>query len=73
MLLFFQIIVMLITALIVGVNLYGFINLRQDFDLTMYIPADSYAHKYSKAKEAYFPYAGINSAVYCRKYLREVC
>lgn len=73
MLLFFQIIVMLITALIVGVNLYGFINLRQNFDLTMYIPSDSYAHKYSKAKGAYFPYAGINSAVYCRKYLWEVC
>ncbi|XP_052073825.1 NPC1-like intracellular cholesterol transporter 1 isoform X1 [Mytilus californianus] len=61
-----KITVMLITALIVGVNLYGFIQLRQDFDLTMYIPSDSYAHKYAKAKEAYFPYAGIDSAVYCR-------
>ena len=59
---------MIITTVIVAINLYGFIQLRQDFDLTMYIPSDSYAHQYAKAREEYFPYHGIDAAVYCCKF-----
>jgi hypothetical protein len=66
---FLQIIVMTITAIIVAINIYGFTQLRQNFDLTMYIPADSYAHQYDRARENYFPNDGIDAAVYCCEFL----
>ncbi|XP_055956287.1 patched domain-containing protein 3 [Patella vulgata] len=60
-----KIIVMLIVAILVGVNLWRFILLKQDFNLTNYIPSDSYAYDYAKAKERYFVNEGTDTAVYC--------
>lgn len=56
---------MLVTVSLLGVNIYGFYHLKQDFDLTMYIPSDSYAHKFSKAQDKYFPNRGVDVNVYC--------
>lgn len=60
-----KIVVMLVTVSLLGVNIYGFYHLKQDFDLTMYIPSDSYAHKFSKAQDKYFPNRGVDVNVYC--------
>ncbi|XP_062571454.1 protein patched homolog 1-like isoform X2 [Saccostrea cucullata] len=60
-----KILVVFVTASLLGVNIYGFYNLKQDFDLVMYIPSDSYAHKFAKAQEKYFPDRGVDVNVYC--------
>ncbi|XP_060064761.1 patched domain-containing protein 3-like [Ylistrum balloti] len=60
--------VLLVTFTLLGVNVWGFYQLRQDFSLTMYIPSDSYAHKYAIAREKYFPSDGVDTAVYCKDF-----
>ncbi|KAJ8305936.1 hypothetical protein KUTeg_016481 [Tegillarca granosa] len=60
-----KIVIVIFTFTLLGFNIWGFINLRQEFDLIMYIPSNSYAHKYARTKEDYFPDEGINTAVYC--------
>lgn len=62
---FFQIIVIIATLILLGFNIYGFAHLKQDFDLNMYIPSDSYAHQFSDAKEKYFPVDGQEVKVFC--------
>ncbi|XP_078317578.1 patched domain-containing protein 3-like isoform X2 [Crassostrea virginica] len=60
-----KIIVVLVTVSLLGVNVYGFYHLKQDFDLVMYIPSNSYAHKFAKAQEQFFPNRGVDVNVYC--------
>ncbi|XP_048761748.2 protein patched homolog 1-like isoform X1 [Ostrea edulis] len=60
-----KVIVMIVTFSLLGVNIYGFYHLKQDFDLVMYIPSDSYAHQFAKAQEKYFPDRGVEVNVYC--------
>ncbi|XP_041359344.1 protein patched homolog 1-like isoform X2 [Gigantopelta aegis] len=60
-----KIIVMLMTMTALGVFLWRFILLKQDFDLTNYIPSDSYAYHFAKAKENYFPTEGDEVSIYC--------
>lgn len=64
---------MLVTVSLLGVNIYGFYHLKQDFDLTMYIPSDSYAHKFSKAQDKYFPNRGVDVNVYCGQLEQNRC
>ncbi|XP_021370704.1 patched domain-containing protein 3-like isoform X1 [Mizuhopecten yessoensis] len=63
-----KVLVLLVTFALLGVNIWGFYQLRQDFSLTMYIPSDSYAHKYAMAREEYFPSDGLDTAVYCKDF-----
>ena len=55
---------LLITAGLLGFNLYGVIHLEQDFDPNWFIPSDSYAADYIKASEKYFPRNGAPVALY---------
>ncbi|KAL5022900.1 hypothetical protein ScPMuIL_002055 [Solemya velum] len=57
--------VLVVTAVLFAVNMWGFTELRQHFSLTNYIPRDSYAYSFVGAKEQYFPDDGIDTAVYC--------
>ncbi|XP_071117818.1 NPC intracellular cholesterol transporter 1-like isoform X1 [Haliotis cracherodii] len=59
-----KILVIVTTLGLLGVFMWRFILLRQDFDLVNYIPNDSYAFAFVKAKEKYFPDEGIDTAVY---------
>ncbi|XP_046544778.1 protein patched homolog 1-like isoform X1 [Haliotis rubra] len=59
-----KILVIVTTLGLLGVFMWRFILLRQDFDLVNYIPSDSYAYAFVKAKERYFPDEGIDTAVY---------
>ncbi|XP_033738754.1 patched domain-containing protein 3-like isoform X3 [Pecten maximus] len=63
-----KVLVLLVTSALLGVNVWGFYHLKQDFSLTMYIPSDSYAHKYAMAREKYFPSDGLDTAVYCKDF-----
>lgn len=58
----------LVTVSLLGVNVYGFYHLKQDFDLVMYIPSNSYAHKFAKAQEQFFPNRGVDVNVYCGQF-----
>ncbi|KAL5022693.1 hypothetical protein ScPMuIL_001848 [Solemya velum] len=59
-------VVVIITALgLLGANIYGVINLKEESDPSWFFPSDSYALKYNKAKAQYFPEDGYPSAVYC--------
>lgn len=57
--------VIIIALGLLGANIYGVINLKQESDPSWFYPADSYGLKYLNAKAKYFPDDGIGSAVYC--------
>ena len=56
---------MLMTMTALSVFLWRFISLKQDFDLTNYIPSDSYAYHFARSKERYFPTEGDDVSIYC--------
>ena len=62
---FLQVLVILVTLTVAGINLWSFTQLRQDFDLYNYIPSDSYATEYIKAQKHFYPNRGYDAAVYC--------
>ena len=59
-----QIIVTIITAAFLGVNVYGVVNLEQDFDFAWFLPPGTYARQYIDAFDNYFPASGVDGAVY---------
>ncbi|XP_013382604.1 protein patched homolog 1 [Lingula anatina] len=59
-----KIIVLVATLGLLGVNVYGLINLKQDFDFNWFIPSDSYASKYTKNMEKFFPSDGASASIY---------
>ncbi|CAG0891880.1 unnamed protein product [Cyprideis torosa] len=52
-------VVILISLALLGLNLYGLWNLRQEFDVTWFVPADSYISKFLSAHRRYFPDRGL--------------
>ncbi|XP_060591012.1 patched domain-containing protein 3-like [Ruditapes philippinarum] len=57
--------VLIATTVLVGVNIWSFTMLRQDFNLYDYIPSDSYATDYINAQMVFYPDRGYDAAVYC--------
>ena len=55
---------LLITAGLLGFNLYGVIHLEQDFDPNWFILSDSYAADYIEVSEKYFPGDGAPVTLY---------
>ena len=55
---------LMVTAGLLAFNLYGVINLEQDFDPNWFIPSDSYAKDYIEASEKYFPGDGAPVTIY---------
>lgn len=60
-----KVIVLLATLTLVGVNVWGFVELEQYFDSNWFLPTDSYAYKFTQAQAQYFPDDGADGAVYC--------
>jgi hypothetical protein len=52
---------------LLGINVWGMLNIRQNFDPRKYITWGSYQDLYLKAIEQYFPEHGENSAFYISK------
>ena len=52
----FKIIIIIVTLGILGVGIYGNILLRQEFDPTWFLPADTYLSKWFTANKKYFPF-----------------
>jgi hypothetical protein len=57
--------VVVVTLAVFGVNVWSFTKLKQEFDLASYIPSDSYAYQFMKAKSRLFRTEGDDTAVYC--------
>ncbi|KAJ8305848.1 hypothetical protein KUTeg_016393 [Tegillarca granosa] len=62
------VLVLVITVGVLGVNIWGTINLKQEFDSRWFLPTDSYAYKYFEKNDIYFPNDGISAGVYCGEF-----
>ncbi|XP_046328844.2 protein patched homolog 1-like isoform X1 [Haliotis rufescens] len=60
-----KIIVLILTLGIFAANVYGLINLKQDFDSSWFLPSDGYAFKFFEAQDKYFPDDGADGYIYC--------
>ena len=59
-----QIIVIALTTLSLAFNLWGFIQLRQEFDRIWFLPTSSYLYKKFSIEKEYYPEAGEFGAVF---------
>ncbi|KAL8606350.1 hypothetical protein ACOMHN_050830 [Nucella lapillus] len=57
--------VIVITLALFAVNVWSFTLLKEEFQLSSYIPSDSYAYQFAMAKERLFDAQGVDAAVYC--------
>ncbi|XP_061175023.1 protein patched homolog 1-like isoform X2 [Saccostrea echinata] len=61
-----KIVVVVISVALLGLNIYGFYSLKQDYNENWFFPTDSYAYEFYEKKDDYFPGGGARAAVYCR-------
>ena len=59
-----KIIVILVTATICSVGIWGNVLLRQEFDPTWFLPADTYLSKWFRLNKEYFPSEGELGTIY---------
>jgi hypothetical protein len=57
-----------LTAGILGLTIWGTVNLEQKFDSKWFLPTDSYAYKYLTASDTYFSTGQEQAGVYCSMY-----
>ncbi|XP_050397303.2 patched domain-containing protein 3 isoform X1 [Patella vulgata] len=60
-----KIVLFILTLAIFGVNVYGVVSLKQEFDSNWFLPTDSYASEYVVNSEKYFPGDGKAGSIYC--------
>ncbi|XP_056018910.1 NPC intracellular cholesterol transporter 1-like isoform X2 [Ostrea edulis] len=58
--------VVVITLGLLGLNIWGFYSLKQDYDDNWFFPTDSYAYEFNEMKDKYFPGGGASGGVYCK-------
>lgn len=61
-----KIVVVVISVGLLGLNIWGFVNLKQDYNDNWFFPSDSYAHEFNEMKDKYFPGGGAIGGVYCK-------
>ncbi|XP_067028540.1 patched domain-containing protein 3-like isoform X3 [Acropora muricata] len=59
-----KIVTLVVTAALLGVNLYGTTMLEQFFDHVRFLPPDSMSYRYSVTNSKYFPVDGAPATVY---------
>ena len=57
--------VIVIALGVLTLNVWSFLQLKHDFDPSMYLPTDSYSQKYVQADRQYFPDDGVFVQMYC--------
>ena len=60
-----KVIVILVTCGITGVGIWGNILLRQEFDMTWFIPPGTYLSDFFIKNKEYFPFGGDRVTVFC--------
>lgn len=61
----FKIVVTVIAVTLLGVNIWGFVELELYFDRNWFLPDDSYARDFTKAQARHYPEDGFTGYVYC--------
>ncbi|CAG0885312.1 unnamed protein product [Darwinula stevensoni] len=59
-----KIAVIFLTTVILALNIWGFINLRQEFDRTWFLPTSSYLYKFFDRTKEFFPGQGEKGSVF---------
>ncbi|XP_071954155.1 patched domain-containing protein 3-like [Antedon mediterranea] len=59
-----KIVVVIITAVLLGFGIWGFIDLEQFFNFRWFLPSDSYATYVLEVNDIYYPENGVPSAIY---------
>ncbi|XP_070562444.1 patched domain-containing protein 3-like isoform X2 [Ptychodera flava] len=59
-----KIVVVIAALALLGVNIWGTINLEQEFQFEWFLPEDSYVIDYLDASDTYFPASGLAGDVY---------
>ncbi|KAK3894018.1 hypothetical protein Pcinc_002205 [Petrolisthes cinctipes] len=59
-----RVIVLVVTALLFGVSVWGMTELRQEFDPVWFLPQDSYLFRYFEKQREYYPSSGEKGLVY---------
>ena len=54
----------MVAAALFGVNIWGTVELEQEFDYAWFLPDDSYAAQFVHAQATFFPDGGVSSNVY---------
>ena len=62
-----KIVVLLLTAVLLSVSVWGLSNLRQDFNPIWFLPQSSYLFQFFMKHEQYFPTAGEEGIIYFGK------
>ena len=60
-----KICLLILTAVVTGVAIWGNILLEQRFDPTWFLPPDTYLAKWFNANQKYFPFGGDRVTVWC--------
>ncbi|RUS79504.1 hypothetical protein EGW08_012736, partial [Elysia chlorotica] len=61
----FKVVATVIALALLGVNIWGFVELELYFDSNWFLPDDSYARDFTKAQDRQFPEDGFTGYVYC--------
>ena len=67
-----KVIVLLITAASVAVNIWGILQLEQNFDPNWYLKEQSYPAEYFNALKQYFPEIGERASIYTGNLFRKI-
>ncbi|CAH1243988.1 NPC1 [Branchiostoma lanceolatum] len=59
-----KIVTLIVVSALLGVSIWGMVNLRQNFDSTWFLPDDSYLKQYLLKTETYFPDDGYEVDIY---------
>jgi predicted RND superfamily exporter protein len=59
-----QVVVLLITAVLLGIGIYGTLQLEVKFDYVEFLPQDSGLYKWFTAKEKHYPEEGEMGIIY---------
>eukprot|EP00095_Tigriopus_kingsejongensis_P001088 maker-scaffold193_size270907-snap-gene-0.15 protein:Tk01088 transcript:maker-scaffold193_size270907-snap-gene-0.15-mRNA-1 annotation:"hypothetical protein DAPPUDRAFT_306990" len=60
-----KILVIILTLAITGVAIWGNVLLEQEFDITWFLPPDTYIAKWFVKNKEYFPFGGDRVIIYC--------
>ena len=60
-----KVVVILLTCGVTGLGIWGNVLLRQEFDMTWFIPPDTYLSDFFIKNKEFFPFGGDRVTVYC--------
>ncbi|XP_012942197.1 protein patched homolog 3 [Aplysia californica] len=60
-----KIFIIFLAVAMASLGIWRFVKMDQNFDVSLYLPSDSYAFAFTRAQEAYFEEQGRDASIYC--------